>query len=133
MNAIIIGIITGIVAVISINLLKRFNRPLLYALVLSGIAYLYVGYNWSDTVLLVVCAIQSVVFVLVACAGVQKSLLILAAGYFLHGVWDLLFDLLPATGLMPPHYDLFCLSVDFTMGIYLVILHYKTEKTIVTA
>jgi len=133
MTAIIIGIITGIAAVIFINLLKQFNRALIYALVLSGIAYLYVGYNWSDTVLLVICTVQSVVFVLVACAGVQKSLLILAAGYFLHGIWDLLFDLFPAAGLMPPHYDLFCLSVDFTMGIYLVILHYKTGKTIVTA
>ncbi|TSD66322.1 hypothetical protein FFF34_002660 [Inquilinus sp. KBS0705] len=130
MNAIIIGMVTGLAAILTINLLKQFSTSLVYALVLSGIGYLYVGFNWSDTLLLAICTVQSVIFLLIACYGAQRSMLILASGYFLHGIWDLLFDLFPNTGLMPPHYDLFCLTIDFTMGIYLVILHYRAEKTV---
>ena len=128
MIAIITGIATGLLAIIIINLFRQLNKQLMYGLILTGIGYLYVGFNWTNTSSLIICAIQSVVFLFIAYYGVQKSLLILAAGYFLHGIWDLLFDLFPYSGLMPPHYDFFCLSVDFTMGIYLLMLSFKKGK-----
>ncbi|MGN6395842.1 MAG: DUF6010 family protein [Mucilaginibacter sp.] len=128
MIAIITGIATGLLAIIIINLFRQINKQLMYGLILTGIGYLYVGFNWTNTSSLIICAIQSVVFLFIAYYGVQKSLLILAAGYFLHGIWDLLFDLFPYSGLMPPHYDFLCLSVDFTMGIYLLMLSFKKGK-----
>jgi hypothetical protein len=125
MTAIIIGIISGLLVIGTISLLKRINKPLIYGLILTGIGYLYVGYNWTNTSALIISSIQSVVFLFITYYGVQKSILVLAAGYFLHGIWDLLFDLFPYSGLMPPHYDFFCLTIDFVIGIYLIILHYR--------
>ena len=107
MTAIIIGIISGLLVIGTISLLKRINKPLIYGLILTGIGYLYVGYNWTNTRALIISSIQSVVFLFIAYYGVQKSILVLAAGYFLHGIWDLLFDLFPHAGLMLPHYDFF--------------------------
>lgn len=125
MTAIIIGIISGLLVIGTISLLKQINKPLIYGLILTGIGYLYVGYNWTNTSALIISSIQSVVFLFITYYGVQKSILVLAAGYFLHGIWDLLFDLFPYSGLMPPHYDFFCLTIDFVIGIYLIILHYR--------
>jgi hypothetical protein len=47
----------------------------------------------------------------------------LAAGYFLHGCWDALYDFFKVPGLIPPHYDLFCLSLDFTIALYLLVFN----------
>ena len=55
----------------------------------------------------------------------DRNALLLAAGYFLHGIWDLAFGLWASSKLLPPHYDLFCLAIDFTMGLYLLLLKYK--------
>jgi hypothetical protein len=56
-------------------------------------------------------------------------MLLLAGGYCLHGLWDLAFDRVSSSILIPPHYDLFCLAVDFTIGLYLLVLYYKNEKS----
>jgi len=56
---------------------------------------------------------------------------ILAVGYFLHGIWDLAYNLHPAAGLIPPQYDLFCFSIDFTMGLYLLKIKYLNKKAVV--
>jgi hypothetical protein len=72
--------------------------------------------------------IQAVVFLFIAWYGIRRSLYILAAGYFLHGTWDLIYNLFPETNLIPPHYDLFCLSIDFTIGFYLLVIKYRDVK-----
>src|SRR4051812_10315132 len=51
----------------------------------------------------------------------QKSMYFLAAGFMLHGVFDFVYSLFPGLDLLPPHYDWFCLSVDWAMGIYLFV------------
>lgn len=130
MIAIITGISTGLLAIIIINLFSQLNKQLMYGLILTGIGYLYVGFNWTNTSSLIISVIQSIVFLFIAYYGVQKSMLVLAGGYFLHGIWDLLFDLFPYSGLMPPHYDFFCLAVDFTMGIYLLMLTFKKPEKV---
>jgi len=53
--------------------------------------------------------------------GIKKNIYILAIGYFLHGCWDITYRLLQDPALIPPNYDLFGMSLDFTVGLYLLI------------
>ena len=128
MYSIIIGISLGLVSILSIMLLKKLDKKVIYGLILSGIGWLYVGFTWSDLKSFIITSIQAIIFLFIAYFGVKKSLYILAAGYFLHGLWDLAYDLFPNKHLIPPHYDLFCLSIDFTMGLYLLALQYRWSK-----
>lgn len=119
MNAAIIGILSGIVTIAIIRLLKL-DKPMMYALILSGIGFIYVGFTWTDITTLIAACIQAIFFLFLAYFGIKKNLYFLIAGYFLHGLWDLSYDLLFIRDLVPSHYDLFCLSIDFTIGIYLM-------------
>jgi len=122
MQPIIIGISSGFVTILLISFLKQLDKATVYALILAGIGYLYVGFTWSDITSLIFTAIQALVFMLIAYFGV-KNMSLLALGYFLHGLFDLVYGIFPLAKLIPPHYDLFCLSIDFTMGIYLVAIN----------
>ena len=86
------------------------------------VGFLYVGYTWMKFDQLVITIIQAVVFVFIAYFGVKRSIYILAAGYFLHGLWDLGYKYIADSQLIPPEYDIFCLTVDFIIGAYLLIL-----------
>jgi hypothetical protein len=122
MTSIVIGISSGFFTILLIGVLKRLDKKLIYGLILSCIGFLYVGFTWTDISSLIITALQAIFFLFFAYYGVKKNLYFLAAGYFLHGLWDLAYDLFRLPNLIPPHYDLFCLSIDFTIGIYLVIL-----------
>jgi hypothetical protein len=124
MISIIVGISSGLATILLISILKSLDKKLIYGLILSGIGFLYVGFTWTDKLSLFITAVQALFFLLLAYYGMKKNLLLLAAGYFLHGLWDLAYDLIRLPDLIPPHYDLFCLSIDFTMGIYLVVLKF---------
>ncbi len=122
MTSIIIGISSGLLIILLFGILNSFDKKLIYGLILCGIGFLYVGFTWSDISSLIITAVQAIFFLFFAYYGIKINLYFLAAGYFLHGLWDLAYDLFRLPDLIPPHYDLFCLSIDFTMGIYLVIL-----------
>ena len=128
MIPVIIGISSGLFVILIIALLKHLDKPIVYGLILSGIGFLYVGFTWSDTTALIITSVQALFFLFLACYGIKQSLYILGAGYFLHGIWDLLYNLFPASSLIPPHYDLFCLSIDFTIGAYLLLIRYRKVK-----
>lgn len=128
MIAVIIGIVSGLVVILSIGILKKLDKQLIYGLILAGIGFLYVGFTWANTEALIVNAVQAIFFLFFAYYGIKKSLYLLAAGYFLHGTWDLMYNLFPFQNSIPPHYDLFCLSIDFTMGGYLVGLKYRYKR-----
>ena len=128
MIPVIIGISSGLIIIILFVILKQFDKRVVYGLILTGIGFLYVGFTWTDLQALIVNSAQAVFFLLIAYYGVKKSLYILAAGYFLHGSWDLVYSLFPGSNLIPPHYDLFCLSIDFTIGFYILAIKYRTLK-----
>jgi hypothetical protein len=130
MNALIIGITGGLLVILTIHLLKFLDKQVIYGLILCGIGYLYVGYTWRDLTSLVITSTQSLLFLFIAYYGIKKSMIVLAAGYFLHGIWDLVFDLFPYSSSIPPHYDVFCLSIDFTIGFYLLLLIYRKAKSV---
>ncbi|MEI9913256.1 MAG: DUF6010 family protein [Bacteroidota bacterium] len=123
MTSIIIGISSGFLTILLFGVVKHLDKKIVYGLILTGIGFLYVGFGWTDLQALVVNSIQAILFLLLAYIGIKKSLNILALGYFLHGCWDITYHFINDPGLIPPHYDLFCLSIDFTIGAYLLVLN----------
>lgn len=130
MIPIIIGISGGLILVLLFSILKQFDKKIIYGQILTGIGFLYVGFTWTDLQALIVNSVQAIFFVFFSYYGIKKNLYILAAGYFLHGTWDLAYDLFPKPNLIPPHYDLFCLSIDFTIGFYILIYNFITVKKV---
>ena len=128
MIAVIIGIVSGLLVMLTTGLLKRLDKRMVYGLILSGIGFLYAGFVWSDWKALVINAVQATFFLFLSYFGIKKSINFLIAGYFLHGSWDLAYGLFQDSNLIRPHYDLFCLSIDFTMGFYLILLKRKAGK-----
>ena len=126
MIALIIGISSGVLIVLIFVILKQFDKNIIYGLILAGIGFLYVGFTWSDIGILSVTTLQALFFLFLAYYGIRKNSYILIAGYFLHGIWDIIYSQVSNTGLIPPHYDLFCSSLDFTVGLYLLFIKYKS-------
>ena len=106
------------------------DRKLIYGLILSGIGFLYVGFAWEDLQALIINSIQAIAFVFLAYYGVKKSLQLLAAGYFLHGGWDLTYSLFAEPNLIPPQYNIFCSSLDFIIGIYILVFRKHFIKSV---
>jgi len=121
MISLIIGISSGLLIILFFVVLKQLDKKLMYGLILACIGFLYVGYVWTDLKALLVNSAQAIVFLFLGYYGVKKNVFILAAGYFLHGGWDIVYNLLAAPGLVPPHYDLFCSSLDFVIGAYILL------------
>ena len=113
-----IGVSTDVLLIVSLSILKRIDKQVFYGLVLAGIGFLYVGLAWTNLESLIINSIQAFAF---GWVWHYEKHYILATGYFLHGAWDLAYDILRQPDLLLPHYDLFCLSFDFTLGIYLLI------------
>ncbi|MEI9810249.1 MAG: DUF6010 family protein [Bacteroidota bacterium] len=130
MIPLIIGISSGILLVAVLVMLKQFDKQLIYGLILAGIGFLYIGFTWSDLPSLIINASQALVFLLFAYYGIKKSVYILSLGYFVHGSWDIAYSLFDKARLIPPHYDVFCLSFDFIIGMYLLIFERKARSTI---
>jgi Family of unknown function (DUF6010) len=128
MIPLLIGISSGLILILLFSVLKQYDKKVIYGLILSGIGFLYVGYAWTDLHALLINSAQAVFFLLIAYYGVKKNLYIMAAGYFLHGTWDLVYHLFSDPNLIPPHYDLFCFSIDFIIGLYLVLIQYRTAN-----
>ena len=122
MNPIVIGISSGLIVIILFSILKSFDKKVIYGLILSGIGFLYVGFAWTSLPALFINGAQAVIVVFIAYYGIKRNINILAAGYFLHGIWDLIYHTFEDPNLLPPQYDLFCLSIDFTMGFYILVL-----------
>ena len=130
MIAFIIGLSSGILLIALFIILKKYDKQLVYGLTLTGIGFLYVGYTWSDLPSLIITSIQAIVFVALSYYGIKKSIYILAMGFFLHGIWDLAYNPFDKPGLIPPHYDVFCLTIDFVIGIYLLVLARQSSSAI---
>lgn len=126
MTPIIIGISSGLLVILLVGIIKHLDKRIIYALILSGIGFLYVGFTWTEPQALIVNAVQAIFFLFLAYYGIKGHPYILAIGYFLHGTWDVLYNLIPGPDLIPPHYDLFCLSIDFTIGLYLLFYNNQT-------
>lgn len=120
MTAALIGISSGLL-IIALILVVRYDKMLVYGLSLAGIGFIYVGFAWSNPRDLIINCIQAFVFLSISYFGIQRSAILLAIGYFLHGTWDLLYSFLNNSSLIPPGYDIFCSTLDFVLGLYILI------------
>jgi hypothetical protein len=125
MIATLIGISSSLTTILIFHFLKRFDKNTIYGLILAGIAFLYVGYTWSNLEVAIASFLQTLFFLVFAYFGIRKNVYFLVAGYFLHGVWDGVYPLIGSPDLLPPDYDYFCLTYDFIVAIYLLIINYK--------
>lgn len=125
MKAAIIGFVSGVVIILIFVVFKRIEKKTIYGLILAVIGFLYVGFTWSDFELFSINTFQAIFFLFFAYFGIKWNSYILIAGYFLHGVWDLIYSQVVNTALLPPQYDLFCSILDFTVGLYLLLIRYQ--------
>lgn len=128
MNATLIGISSSLLTILIFHFLKRFNKNTVYGLILMGIGFLYIGYTWTDINTAIVSGFQALFFMSLAYFGIKKSYWFLVAGYFLHGVWDVLYPMFFNSALLPPDYDYFCITYDFIVAIYLLIINYQSNR-----
>ena len=127
MNATLIGLSSSLVTIFIIALFKRSDKNIIYGLILAGIGFLYVGFTWSDITIVTISIVQAVFFLLLAYFGIKRNVYFLIAGYFLHGLWDIIYSQVADSGLIPPHYDFFCSTFDFVVGFYLLIIKYRSR------
>jgi hypothetical protein len=106
-------------------LLKQLDEKAFYALMLSAIGALYVGYTWTDKTSLTVNCIQTFLFGALAYLGIKKNMYFLAAGFVLHGAFDLVYSLFPLPDLRPPHYGPILLVNR--LGSWRLPVHYRAQ------
>ena len=94
-----IGVSSGLLVIVIIALLKRLDKKIIYGLILSGIGFLYVGFAWSDTGALIINGAQAIFYLFMAAFGIKRGLYLLAAGFFLHGIWDGVYHLFADSNL----------------------------------
>lgn len=128
MNGALIGLSASLITILIFSLIKRFDKNTVYGLILMGIAFLYIGYTWTNIEVAIMSFLQALFFMPFAYSGIKKNVYFLVAGYFLHGIWDLVYPFFGNPDLLPPHYDYFCSTYDFVIAIYLLVLNYKTTR-----
>jgi hypothetical protein len=119
MNDFYIGLITTIAVIAVVEIFRFLEKRLIAALVLTGIAFIYVGFSWHSTLSLTYVIIGGALFFGLAYFGYKKNFILVIIGLILHGIWDILFPYFSSTA--PDGYGIFCLTIDFLLAIYFYI------------
>ncbi len=114
-----------VLAGLTIALLYPFPDDLAFgilAVLLGAITGIYIGValTVADRNLILVETVLAVLFLLLAVAGWKVSPLLLALGYFLHGLWDLAHHPRYIRSPGPAWYQPACLAFDWSIGVYIV-------------
>ena len=128
MIATLIGISSSLSTILIFLFLKKFHKNTLYALILVGIAFLYIGYTWTNLEVARLSFLQTLFFLLLAYNGIKKHPYYLVFGYFMHAVWDGIYPIIGPPDLLPPDYDYFCVTYDVIVAIYLFMLNYEAKS-----
>src|SRR5215210_6691358 len=125
------AITTALIVIIFTRLLsKHFSAKLAAATILCSIAFIYVGFSLKGNTigLIVLEVLIAVVFYLIAVVGYSKNNSLIAYGIVLHGVWDILHHQASFVKTdIPDYYPLYCLIVDFLLGVYFFLV-FKRQK-----
>jgi len=116
MKDIIIGIILCAIVIIFLESVRSLDKKLFGAFTLVGIAFIYVGFAWTELRSLIIVTISVVPFVALAYYGQTKRYNLIVLGLLLHGVWDVVFPRF--SSVVPEGYDLFCLTADLILAAY---------------
>jgi len=114
----------GFLIALSQGFKKYIPHRLAASTILIAIAFIYVGFalqgNTASSATMEI--IAAVVFYIIAVTGYLKYEKLLPAGIILHGVWDIAHHLGFSETRIPDYYPVFCLSIDFVIGIYFWII-----------
>jgi hypothetical protein len=111
-----IGLITTAATIGILEVFRFLEKRLMGALTLVGIAFIYIGFAWSDIPSLVYSIIGVAVFITLAYFGYKNNFILIVLGLILHGCWDLLFPFISSTA--PDGYDIFCITIDLLLAVY---------------
>jgi len=99
-----------------IEILGFFEKRLIGALTLVGIAFIYIGFSWNEILSLAYAILGVSIFFSLSYLGYKKNFILIIAGLILHGIWDILFPLFSSAA--PEGYGIFCLTVDLLLAMY---------------
>lgn len=116
MEDLYVGLATTTAVIILVELLRFLEKRLIGALTLVGIAFIYIGFTWSDTTSLIYAILAAAVFVAFSYFGYKQNFIWVIIGLVLHGVWDILFPLI--SEMAPDGYDIFCITIDVLLAVY---------------
>lgn len=116
MNDFYIGLITTAAVIGILEIFRFLEKRLMGALTLVGIAFIYIGFAWSDVPALVYSILGAAVFTALAYFGYKNNFILIVIGLVLHGCWDLLFPYISSSA--PEGYDIFCITIDFLLAVY---------------
>lgn len=119
MNDFYAGIITTLAVILLTETLWFFEKRLIGAMTLVGIAFIYIGFSWSDIPSLIYSILGVAVFFVLAGFGYSQNFILVIAGLVLHGVWDMLFPRFSSAA--PEGYGIFCLTIDLLLALYFYI------------
>lgn len=121
-GGLIAGLFLGLVAVsVGLILPSEMEREF-FAMLLFGIATIYLGFAVADgrprEIAIEVTVI--VVFGLLALGGLWFAPVLLVIGYFAHGIWDVVHHPHGVQTSIRRWYPPFCLVVDWVISVYLL-------------
>jgi len=119
MNDFYIGIITTIAIIGFLEIGNFFEKRLIAALTLAGIAFIYIGFSWNDIRSLIYVILGVAVFFFLSYFGYKKNFILIIVGLVLHGIWDIVFPFFSSTA--PEGYGVFCITIDLLLAIYFYI------------
>ncbi len=119
MNDFYIGLITTVAVIVLVEVFRFLEKRFIGALTLTGIAFIYIGFSWSDVRSLIYAILGVAVFFALSYFGYKKNFILIILGLILHGVWDILFPYFSTAA--PDGYDIFCMTIDFLLAVYFYI------------
>lgn len=116
MNDFFIGLITTVTIIAILEIFKLLEKRLVAALILVGIAFIYVGFSWEDVSSLLLVTLGVIGFFSLSYFGYKRNFNLIVLGLVLHGIWDVVFPYF--SSVTPVGYDIFCITIDFLLAIY---------------
>lgn len=111
-----IGLALTLLIILFLEIFRKVEKRLTSALILSSIAFIYLGFSSKDIRSLATTIAGAAFFFWIAYLGYTRSIIFIIVGLILHGLWDLLFPIV--SNVAPLGYDIFCLTIDVLLAIY---------------
>jgi hypothetical protein len=116
MSYIYLGLLVTGAIIVLLETVPFLDKHFIATITLVGIAFIYIGFAWSDLQSLVITISGVTVFLLLAYFGYKANFLWIVLGLVLHGVWDILYPYFGKN--VPDGYDAFCITIDMLLAVY---------------
>jgi len=93
MNDYFLGILVSSIIILCLEVFKSFDKRLLGSLILTAIAFIYIGFAWNDKLILSIVIVANLFFMSLAYFGIKVHYKFIVAGLVIHGIWDFMYPL----------------------------------------